>query len=214
MRLRNFVCNAFRAYPGPAFLVVIVLVVLAALCYARHQDQGAQSAPPVPTVQEVDGVPVTTTGGAFVPQVTQVMVPTVDGGSHYGLRIDPVEAWVGRGPHGPDRTRCVVSFPLPQDVKGISFNIRQPKLTGDITRYAHATLLEVQTGTGAVVRRVEINKQNLLTAPVPVELAGARQVNIVLGTQGKSEDGGSWRVTDQYGPWFPLLITDLKFTRH
>jgi hypothetical protein len=216
-RAASFVRRAFYVRPGAAFLTVLVMVVFLSWCYAQAHSHARKKAAPAPAPQppiatNINGAPLAVSGDYVVPRVTAMSgVPTVDGQVCSGWLVEPV---VVRdtivGPPGPDRTRSTLSFPIPGDVKGVSFTVRQVALAGDITKYAYGTTVDITDEKGRSVKKIEINKESMLTVPAEVRLSGVRQVNIVLNTTGKKTATG---VTDQAGPWLPVMLTDVNFER-
>ncbi|MGQ9826128.1 MAG: hypothetical protein ACUVSK_14300 [Desulfotomaculales bacterium] len=212
-RAALFVRRVFYARPGAAFLAVLVMVVFLSYVYAQahsHARKKAAPAPQPPAATSINGAPLAVSGDYVVPRITTTKgLPTADGQVCSGLLIEPV---VVRdtivGPPGPDRTRSTVSFPLPGDVKSVSFTVRQAALAGDITRYAYGTTVDITDEKGRPVKKIEITKESMLTVPVEVRLNGVRQVNLILGTTGKKTEKGE---ADQAGPWLPVVLTDVNF---
>jgi len=67
---------------------------------------------------------------------------------------------------------------------------------------------------GKIVKEWKITKDNYLARPenVVLNLAGVQQLDVRMLTQGRQEKRGTYtEVVDQYGPYFPVVLSGLTF---
>lgn len=107
----------------------------------------------------------------------------------------------------PDNSPSSIVIPITQDIAELSFKISQEQPDADMTNYAYGTKVEVLID-GVTNQSIDITKDSLLINDITVDAKGAKQVTIKVSTSGKKVN--EFDVEDQYGPWFPLIISDFQ----
>jgi hypothetical protein len=207
LALERFI-NVCKRYPAGVFILVLLIPVILTKMYAPHPSvgTGGEKEREIPQWQ---GIPVIVNAqspayGVMPALKTVSDAPVISGGTASGLLIEPVVGTVSNP--SPELTGVTLLMPLPRDVRAASFTIYQPFPHTDISKYAHRTIVTI-TVDGRTVKRIFISKDALLTFPVPVAVVGARQIAVELKTAGDANGG------DVNGPWFPVLLGDLKLER-
>lgn len=118
--------------------------------------------------------------------------------------------WRKSGNISPNDSPSTVAIPIPADITGLSFTVSQERPDADMTKYAYGTKLEIMVD-GEVIQDLIITKINLLTRDIPIQVQNGKQVTIRISTLGQRD--GDYGARDQYGPWFPLVVSDFKIAK-
>ncbi|NPV72307.1 MAG: hypothetical protein HPY89_00635 [Pelotomaculum sp.] len=206
--------------PHLAFIAALVLLVLFAVTVSQaakpvSQPGGKQPAKP-PASQQAGpvqlawkGVPVLVSGP--VAPTAPKSAAALDGSIVSApLLLSPSGEFSGKS-----GVKASVTFPLGARYRQVSFVLAQQALSGDVEKFAYGTTFRI-TADGKTLLEKTITKESFHVAPQPFafDIAGVNQLTVSFETFGKKvkkEGSSSVDISDQYGPFFPVLLGELNF---
>ncbi|BAF60662.1 hypothetical protein PTH_2481 [Pelotomaculum thermopropionicum SI] len=207
--------------PHLAFIAALVLLVLFAVAVSQTTKPASQPGGKQPARQSASqqagpaqlawkGVPVLVSGP--VAPTAPKSAAALDG----SVIESPLVLTATGDLKGKDSVQASVTFPLAGKYQKMSFVLAQQGLTGDMQAYAYSTHIQVVADGKTVLLDKTITKDTLLAKaqPVTLEIAGANQVTVKFDTAGKKikkENSSYVETSDQYGPFFPVVLGGLSF---